>query len=56
MASAGKMKKSKKPHLLSLNSMHHVSLRVHDMERWLAFFRGPDGELIKRLEDKTGYT
>jgi catechol 2,3-dioxygenase-like lactoylglutathione lyase family enzyme len=28
-------------------------------ERWpvrVAFFRGPDGELIELLEDKTGYT
>ena len=33
------MKKSKKKHPLAINGMHHVSLRVHDMERSLAFYR-----------------
>jgi len=29
----------KTKHPLSLNGMHHISLRVHDMERSLAFYR-----------------
>ena len=33
------MKKSRKKHPLSINGMHHVSLRVRDMERSLAFYR-----------------
>ncbi len=33
------MKKSKKKHPLAINGMHHVSLRVRDMERSLAFYR-----------------
>ena len=33
------MKKSRKKHPLAINGMHHVSLRVHDMERSLAFYR-----------------
>jgi hypothetical protein len=33
MASAGKMKKSKKKDPLGINGMHHASLRVGDMGR-----------------------
>jgi len=61
-------------HPLAIDGMHHVSLRVRDLEPSLAFYRdisvmqcnnfggalaffpGPDGELIELLEDKTGYT
>jgi len=32
------MNKSRMKHPLSLNGMHHVSLRVRDMERSLAFY------------------
>jgi catechol 2,3-dioxygenase-like lactoylglutathione lyase family enzyme len=33
------MKKSRKKHPLGINGMHHVSLRVRDMKRSLAFYR-----------------
>src|SRR5262245_19286828 len=33
------MKKSNKQHPLSINGMHHVSLRVRDLERSTGFYR-----------------
>jgi catechol 2,3-dioxygenase-like lactoylglutathione lyase family enzyme len=37
-----------------LNLVNNVTAKPWPVR--VAFFRGPDGELIELLEDKTGYT